>query len=422
MVDILFRLIPKVTNEIIFVTGLLGIFILFLKRRTVTYFSISVLIILLMITWRVAYQIATTRYASVLIYPFSLFSACFFAGLKERKEKPIKYFFVFTAVGSLALWINKAYNIKQINRNLEIIAEYHNAVNRKGKEWTLITNAKDAGRIRRMEKANNLMITYYSEKGIDDVSSYIMEHRSLSDHILYNILSTNKPPHLVLPNSELSKYKYVLSVYTQKNKKKRANIYSIESKADLITLSQNKPVEPRSGILINGDLEKLDSAEQSFIKFKNHIGDYSLYFDYDESKRTPENAYFHNGAIFTQYLPYYSCLNDKAISGKNSAKIVTEKGAGYLLFYQKFTSGSYQYSVTFSGKKGTTVCVLYDVYQNKKWGVIPLATYTIPSKGIFQIKTSFSVSLKPDEYFIVGARVSGEAYLDNFCLENRNNE
>ena len=99
----------------------------------------------------------------------------------------------------------------------------------------------------------------------------------------------------------------------------------------------------------------------------------------------------------------------------HSAKIGISKGAGYLLFYQRFDEGSYEYSIIFSGKTGTTVCFLYDLYKDKKWNVMPLATYTISTKGTFRIGTSFSVSdLNPGEYFLVGAWVNGEAYLDNF--------
>ena len=170
---------------------------------------------------------------------------------------------------------------------------------------------------------------------------------------------------------------------------------------------------------MNGDLELIDSPEDSYIKFKNHIGHYALYFDFDQSKRTPVNAYFHNNPELTQYLPYYSCLNTKAISGNNSARIVTRKGVGYLLFSQKFYSGAYQYSVTFTGNKDSTVCLFYDLNEKNKWIGRPLATYTISSENLIQkITTSFIVSnLNPGDFFLVGVWVQGEAYLDNFYLE-----
>ena len=372
-----------------------------------------------MILWRILYKIQSSRYAGILIYPFSISTSLFICHLFKSKIRSIKIICSFIAIGILIGLINKNYNIKQINSNLGIIAELHDKYNKTWREWILITNHKDGGRIKRMEKGANNYQTYYLEQTLDDVSMFIDNYIDVSHNVLYNISLNAEDSIRVNPNRPLSKFKHILSIYSQKNKKKRNNVFSIESKASFKYLSKNKIIIPESGILKNGDLETIDSPEDSYKKFKKHIGHYELYFDLDQSKRTPVNAYFHNAPEYTQYLPYYSCLNTKAISGKNSARIITKKGIGYLLFYQKFYSGTYQYSIIFTGTKGSTVCLLYDLNENNKWKGKPLASYTISSEElIHEITISFVVpNLPPGDFLLVGVWVRGEAYLDNIHLE-----
>lgn len=417
MLEIFFRTIPKATNEIIFILGVLGLCLDCLLKKKNVYVHVVLFVVLGMLFWRCAYKINSSRYASALIYPFSFLAALFLSYLARAKWKVAKIICFLVGVGTLINAGYKNYNIKQINSNLKIIAELHNKFNSKEKEWTLITSSQDVGRIGRMDGENNPIEMYYSDKTTDDVCTYISNHRSINKNVLFNVTLKTKESDKINLDSPFSRYKHILSIYLQKNKKKRENVYAIESRGEIKTISVAKAIPPESGILKNGDLEQLDSPEESYRKFKNHIGHYSLYYDADESKRTAVNAYFYNTSNDTKYLPYYSCLNAEAISGKNSARIVSRNGYGYILFLQRFYSGTYHYSAILSGEKGTTVCILYDLYANKKWNVRSLANYTIPSIGVYKIKVSFSVpTLNPGEYFIVGAWVRGDAYLDNFCL------
>ena len=415
MLEIIFKSIPKTSNEIIFVLGILGLCVLFSRHKKNIYVHAVLCISLGMITWRTAYGIISGRYASCLIILFSISAAYFLSSLIKFNNKLCIASVFLIGIGIISNWTYKNYIKTQINSNIEALAELHDRYNKRTNQWTLITNDKDYPKIKQREKQNNPIEVYYSDQTIQDIETAISNQRSISKRTLFAITLKEKENGNIDIFSERSKCRHVLSVFFSKNKKERKHVYRIESNADIFTLSENKSIEPMSGILKNGDLEVLDTPEQSFKKLKSHIGRYSLFFDYDESIRTPVNAYFYNASIFTDRLPYYNCLNDKAISGKHSAKIGISKGAGYLLFYQRFDEGSYEYSIIFSGKTGTTVCILYDLYKDKKWNVMPLATYTISTKGTFRIGTSFSVSdLNPGEYFLVGAWVNGEAYLDNF--------
>lgn len=423
MLEVLLKKIPKTSNEVVLILGLLGFFIIWLKGKKNIYLHIVLYVLLGVLIWRIVYRINSSRYASCLIYPFCISAAYCISFTIKTFSKIENKVIAIIGIALISYLLFKNFYITQINYNLGIIAELHDRLNSRSDVWTLIMQAEDLERVRKMEQYDNPFEFYNSDQTIQDVSKYITDYKTINKKVLYNIPLGSKENGFIHLDQADSKYRHVLSVYSQKNKKKRQHVYKIESNVKLLTLSNNKPIEAESGILENGDLELLDSPEQSHIKFKNHIKNYSLYYDFDESKRTPVNAYFYNGAKYTDLLPYYNCMNNKAISGKNSALIVTSGMKGSLIFYQKFYNGSYHYSVILSGKKDTTVCIFYDAYANKKWSVHSLGSYTIPSNGIFQIKTSFSVSdLNPGEYFLIGAYVVGEAYLDNFCITPTNEQ
>lgn len=421
MLEVLFKSIPKVTNEFIFILGILGFSILCLRRgKKSLYIPIVSSIVLAMVFWRMIYRIESSRYASIFIYLFSILAAYFLSSFVRYNSKIYTIPISIILLGIMTFWAGKNYGARQINSNLKILAQLHDHYNKKTDIWRLIIHADDSFRIRQMEKFHNSIRIFEDKKSPQDVSNYIKKYKSVDKKILFAVTWDKTEDGNINTLSDHSKYRHVLSIFFQGNQKKRMHVYTVESKAELMTLSQKKAIERESGILTNGDLEILDSPELSYKKYRANIGQYSLFFDYDESKRTPANAYFHNDASYTQYLPYYNCLNSEAISGKNSAKLIVPQGTGFLLFSQKFNEGTYQFSITLSGTKGTEICLLYDLYKNKKWIVMPLAYDVIHSKGIFKIKTSFSVSgLKSGDYFIVGAWVNGEALLDNFCLTRK---
>ena len=372
-----------------------------------------------MIAWRVLLDIKSTRYASGLIYPFAVLAA---QGIPSYRKKEMKRNYVFFFMGLIflffaILWINKNYNVKQCNSSLKNLAEIHDLYAAKGKS-ILFTKSDEALRIKRMEKGNNPVIIYYQTETNENLKNYLEEYRTINETVLLDVVSNSK-------NREVFKHKYsfssvqrVMTFHAQRNKKKWHDIYKIVSDAYVQVLHSNKTIEPESGILINGDLERLDDPELSYKKLNDHIQNYSKFFEPDPSVRTPHNAYYHNSAVFTENLPYYNTLNSYAISGNNSAFIKTQKGVCYILFSQKNQSGKYNYSFLLTGKKDTKVCILYDLNKNKKWSVISLGEFTIPEKRLYKINSTFEISgLKSDDYFFVGAWVSnGEVYLDNFCL------
>lgn len=419
MLEIFIKLIPKASNEFVFVLGLLGLFILCQNKRKSEYVHVILIIIFGMITWRVVYRITSSRYASALIYPFSILTSYFLVFLIRHKSKRKTLIIIIVGICLIASWTCKNYNVTQINSSVITLAQLHDQKNIKDK-WTLFVPEEDLLRIKQFEKNDNSFSIYQEDKTINDVKAFISDYKTVGKKALFCIILDSETNSNVNQRMDEGKYQHILSVFYQKNRKKRLHVYSVESNASVLTLSNNKTIQPESGILSNGDLELLDSPQKSHDKLKSHIGRYALFYDFDETIRTPVNAYFHNDSSFTQFLPYYNCFGSDSISGLNSARISISKGVGYILFYQRFHSGKYQYSVTLKGKKGTTVCLVYDVFNDKHWDVRPLALFTIPNKGIFKITTSFDVQFPASEdFFLVGAWVNnGEVYLDNFCITN----
>ena len=85
MTEVFFKLIPQILFEPIAVGALLGLFtalIFFWKKHGIFYWIVTVSIIF-MLGWRLAIQIVSTRYASILIYPAVIFCVYFCFKLED---------------------------------------------------------------------------------------------------------------------------------------------------------------------------------------------------------------------------------------------------------------------------------------------------------------------------------------------------
>ena len=85
MTEVFFKLIPQILFEPIAVGALLGLFtalIFFWKKHGKFYWIVTVSIVF-MLGWRLAIQIVSTRYASILIYPAVIFCVYFCFQLED---------------------------------------------------------------------------------------------------------------------------------------------------------------------------------------------------------------------------------------------------------------------------------------------------------------------------------------------------
>ena len=415
--ETLLTTIPKSVNEFVFIIALIGLGIYIKKKKCHGLFLL--LSVLFMIGWRSFIHIKSSRYACGLVLPFALLAG-YFVALLTKCKRPSTNFLVFSiACMALFLWGKKTYYVSQINSNLFAISELHDLICRKDYNAKLITKNDDALRIQRKEKDNHRIETYRKQVDSEGLIKFIMSYREINQIALFDqIVSRQNSSFVHNKINSRNNYRQIMSVFSQKNKKKKHNIYAIMAKANVSVISNNKMIPPQSGILSNGDLEIVDTPEASQKKFKVHIRDYYLYNDYNPSILTPNNAYFHNDPRVTQYLPFYNCSNEMPISGTYSAFIATKKGKGYLLFYQKFKNGNYNYSLILRGEKGTRVSLICDENRSSKWIVTNLGTFTIPDKRIFRITLSFEeTGLLNNDFFYIGAYVeNGSAQLDNFFI------
>ena len=169
MFIVLFKTIPKATNEIVFLLGVLGLFVLSLRQKKNVYFYIFLCIMLGMFFWRMGYGIISSRYASCLIYPFSILAAFFLSYLAKIKKKSYLIVIFLIGIGLASSFAYKNYYKSQINFNLEILSQTHEKYNNKYEEATFIANIDEARRIKKMEKTNNKFEVYYGDRTKEDV-------------------------------------------------------------------------------------------------------------------------------------------------------------------------------------------------------------------------------------------------------------
>lgn len=422
-----FTTIPKSVNEFIFVLGLLGIVFLLRKNKKKGFLAANIVIILIAMTvWRGLFNIVSSRYAVGLLFPYVICSAFFISELLRGKNRLSKFVLIGLITSMSISWFQKNYVISRTNSNIEIASEIHERYNRKKQEYIFFTHSTDAERIAFLGKGYNQIKKYNTNETISDLVSYITNYRRVPQGVLFDIVINSKEPSTISIKQDKSKYRFVSSFFTQKNKKKKHCIYLIQSKAKCEPISLTQKIIPESGILKNGDLELIDNPETSYEKLKKHINQYALFYGFDKSIRTPENAYFHNPPRLTQTLPSYNCSDSFPISGKYSAVIKnnSKNGVSYILFYQKNKEGIYEYSFLVKGTRGTKVCLLYDLYKKGRWEVTNLALFEIPDNKLYKLESTFCVNdISENEYFLVGAWVqSGEAKLDNFCLKRIDDE
>lgn len=414
----LIQKIPHASNELIFILGCLGLLLLLCKRRNNFFQKFFFFVLIFAVTWRSMYAINSSRYFSGVIFAFIFFSSCFlFYLFRKTRDSYLILFPLLLTVFTFVYLFCKNFSSHENNKALLAIVDLHKAYNRRGNSWTLLMPYKDSPRISFIEKNANQIEPIYKDVTTQDISIFFSEYRDAGKKVLYSSFLSHKEKDISNSHDKysLSKHKHIFSF--KPSKKKKYNVYKLEARANVLHVSDlSNPTTP--GLLENGDLERLDNPETSFNKLKSNIQSYSQYYKYDESIRTPINAFFHTSPSSAQFHPYFNALNSHAIFGKNSARISTNKGYAYILFFQKFYEGEYAFSVYIEGKKNTTVSVVYDSFFNGKWTIMPLASYTFKRDELVQIRTSFAIDdLKKGDYFLVGSYVdNGEAYFDNFSL------
>lgn len=427
MLNILISIIPKSVNVILFSFGCLGLF-LCLKRnlKHIVFYRCSALLIVLMITWRVCFKILSSRYAIILIYPYSFSAALLFSILFSSKQRISgKIGNILICLASIAIiailvnWTKKNYSVSRITNNFIAISDTIKKYNKNEKQLTFIVNYDDYPRFRQRTGLRNVVKKEedFGTKGLQE--AYNQLNIDCINPVVETVTQKNDIANLTKGLSP-QKYEHLLSVFTQKNKKKKYDLFYLETDSYASLTSPSNKKDLQNNLLINGDIELLDSIDVSFKKMTSHIPNYSEYHVLDENIKTPENAYFYNGVSSTHTLPFFSCTDQNPLSGKNSVHIKTPLDYAFIFFEQEFRDkADYSYSLILKGKPDTIVCIFYYSYYDKKCVANRLCYFTIPDEKIYKLTGFFSYDpIGEDSYFIVGAWIrQGEVYLDNFAVK-----
>ena len=431
--------IPKGVNIIIFIWALIGLYILIRdpKFKKDFYFWLYTLVIAFMVAWRVAIRILTSRYASGLIIPFVVLASVFLVNSVKRRHLIVRLgLYVLIAVtGVIVLKMN----LDSTTRNYysDTIAEiYEDLGQSREKDYTFLVEHDDYSRI--------YFLTHLGKKvgriKDDEVHDFVSGYRRIYPDTILNTPSKNITDEI----SRLDNMRLLASLIEKKTSKriKKQFIYAVSGHDECVPISKSQIV-PRAenDLLENGDMEELDSPEESYGKLETYLGSDALIRAVDPALRTPQAAYFTfvlpdeppapsaegapgakdhdpftNG---TASLPGFSMQSDFSIDGDRSARICAADGTASLMFEKRFHSGRYEYSMLVQGETGTEISVFYEVCRpDGGCELRTVALLTLPDKRLFQVRTRFSADdLADADFFRVGVSVrNGAAFFDDFSL------
>lgn len=406
--------IPKGINIIVFIWAMIGLFLLLRdpKIRKEKMFHVCLAVVGFMAVWRILANIDTSRYAAGLILPFVVFASYFLYNSRKRRHGFVR-FVLYVAIACSGFIILKM-NCDSVTRNESAVVV---------SETFRTIDATNGNHMFRAPWKDFRRIYYYSHMkdnimGVYDPAKLIMDYNYVFKDMVLNIEAKNIADYPDVQKKLKQKYKLIASLIEESNVKKKQFIYILSSDNRCVPVLKEEIPPYRPNLLDNGDLEELDTPEESLEKLKSHFKHYAQSTDVaNMTVRTPRAACF-SAESSSSSLPEASALNDFRIAGNNSARIRIPHGTASMVFDRRFSNGDYEYSVLTQGKKGTRVRLLYEVGKGGSREVRQIATLLIPDGRLFLITAHFSVEdLGQDDFFQVGASVqNGEAYLDNFSL------
>ena len=443
--------IPKGVNIIIFIWAVIGLYMLIRnpKTRKDFYFRLYAAVIGFMVAWRIVIRILTSRYAAGLIIPFVLLASVFLVNSMKRRHLVVRLvIYVLLAVtGFIVLKMN----LDSTTRNYysDTIAEVFGKLgySRPGdlgysspNDRTFVVEYDDFSRVYFQTRLGRNLGRIKE----DDVRDYILGYTRLYPDTVLNAPSKSITDEI----RQLGNMKPLVSLVEKKSsdKIKKQLVYAMTGPSvscaagrdECVPISRSRIAPcPENSLLDNGDMEALDSLEESSEKIKKHLGNVSQLSTADQAVRTPRGAYFTfapaDGTTFapadelnlapasgTVSGPEFNAQNDFAINGERSVRIHATDGTASMLFEKHFRPGGpYGFSMLVQGETGTNIRVFCDVCKADGGRESrTVATLLLPDKRLFQVTTYFSAAdLADTDTFQVGVSVqNGGAFFDNFSL------
>ena len=291
--------------------------------------------------------------------------------------------------------------------NYYAIAEMINSHNEAVKEEVFFISEKDFERISYLSQANNL----------GNAKRVYFPYKNNFKKPYYPSIIDIDTDNSIGPDDNREQ---ICSFITGRNSQKRIRVFRSAPSIRLEINPSPALIDTTGNILQNGTIEELDSAEESHKKLVDQVVNYSSFFKFDESVRTPKKAYF-KVMSGTEKLPSLGVDSFSPIDGQHSAFIKFNNGAAILFFGQPFSNGHYSYSFSLQGKKGTLIQPVYSARSSGQWSITPICLFTVPDSRAFRISCTFDIDgLNDSDFFFVGVKVqNGETLLDDFVLNRK---
>lgn len=437
-----FENIPKGLNEVLFVWAVIGIVLLLRRQNELknrAYLYICLIVMAFMIFWRVFFLNISSRYSSGLIFPFVIFAAFFLCNGLGKRRRPLVRLALFGAiVGSTVCMIWMNFNGLTRNHYCDVVAEIFSGINGAKENHVFAVEKENFFRIGVIGGLDRAEM----EGMEDDITfdEYLAGYTRVYPDTIVNFLSKG-----VHAEPEKNGYKItkIVSLCENPKKQKYRLLYSIvPDSANRCVLIPGNGIGPQpSALLENGDLEILDSPEDSAVKLGLCLPEGAA--SPEEGFRTPRNAYFFTPLpkktklqalleVPWEWLakivqpkpkrpPECNVITGSAIDGNNSARIQAPDVPARLMFEQRFPDGTYECSLLVRGSKGTEITVLCDECRNGERKTVPVATARLTDKRPCRITARFSVDgLAEGDSFQFGVEVvNGEADIDDVSLSNK---
>ena len=401
-------------EELTFFGGLLGFLLFLLSKHIKMGLKLTaVCLLMFFITWRLEFSrfhVMSSRYVSGLIIPSLLFAVYFFCKV-IKITKTNKCVAIILVTFLLTNYIKDDLKYNKYDASYYAIAEIAKRCEIKKEKREFLIESKDYERILFLCNTNN--VSRKSGSSLQYINNF---GYSYFPEIVDIISNTNN--NITLQN----KQKLIGSFSLNRNSNKKINLIATPPKVSLTTNPTLTSLDYKDNLLHNGSIEEIDTPKQSHRKLVNLVSDYNLYYEYDESVRTPKNGYFQveSGSTYKVSLGVESA---SPINGNYSVSIKVNNGDACFFFDQGFFNGFYRYSFLIKGKKGALVQSYYSTYFNKKWKATPICSFIVPDSQTYLISVPFDIDgLKEADFFMIGVRAqNGEALFDDFVLTRRNN-
>ena len=406
--------IPKGVNLILFIWAAVGLFFMLRdpKARKEKIFYACLAMIVFMVLWRTLIKLISSRYAICLILPTVVSAAYLIYVQGKRRHVLVRVAFSVAILISGYLFLKMNTNSVFRNYSSEILSEIFRGIESGSREKHIyVASWKDFSRVYYATRLGD-SISSIRDKDIHD---YVLNYRSVYPDTYLNVESRSIQDDPVVV--DMLRGRQIASLIDDTDKDKKQFVFHVSSGNQCVPVSETRIAPYRPNLLDNGDLEQLDTPEESFGKLKTHIEQYAVSRNADEPIRTPRNAFFHTAQELA-FPPDVNTQESGAIDGKNSVRINIPDGSAGLMFDQRFSNGEYDYSMLVKGKTGTQVCIYYETEKNDCRETQPVATFTVPDKRLFRITSKISVGdLDGEDCFRLGVSVrNGEAYFDDFSL------